>query len=148
MRLFVPTLAFFTLFALPAFASDSAALMATSDICVFPSRNDAFGAVIIEAWAAKKPNISCKSPGPRAIIKDNYDGLLVEIDDVAQLAEAINKVINNNKLGKLLAKNGYAKFVERYSEQAFTSNIKRIYNSIIKLKKNKICNKKNKIFLS
>ena len=114
---------------------DSAALMATSDICVFPSRNDAFGAVIIEAWAAKKPNISCKSPGPRAIIKDNYDGLLVEIDDVAQLAEAINKVINNNKLGKLLAKNGYAKFVESYSKKAFTSNITRIYNSIIKLKK-------------
>ena len=101
---------------------------------VFPSRNFAFGAVIIEAWAARKPNISCKSPGPKAIIKDNSDGLLVEIDNVAQLASAVNKVINNKKLGNLLAKNGYAKFVKSYSEQAFTLNITRIYSSIIKLK--------------
>ena len=74
---------------------DKEALMATADICVFPSRNDAFGAVIIEAWAAKKPNIACKSPGPKAIIKDNYDGLLVDIDDSNQLADTIKKVIIN-----------------------------------------------------
>jgi len=113
---------------------DKEALMATANICVFPSRNDAFGAVIIEAWAAKKPNIACKSPGPKAIISDNYDGLLVEIDDVNQLADAIKKVINNNKLRKLLVKNGYKKFMENYSDRAFSRNIIKIYNSVIKIK--------------
>ncbi len=114
---------------------DKEALMATSDICVFPSRNDAFGAVIIEAWAAKKPNIACKSPGPKAIISDNNDGLLVEIDDANQLAEVINKVINNKKLSISLANNGYKKFMKYYSEEAFSKNITKIYNSIIKIKK-------------
>jgi len=113
---------------------DKDALMATADICVFPSRNDAFGAVIIEAWAAKKPNIACKSPGPRAIISDNHDGLLVEVDDVNQLADAIKKVINNNKLAGFLANNGHKKFMENYSEQAFSKNIIKIYSSVIKLK--------------
>ena len=113
---------------------DKEALMATSDICVFPSRNDAFGAVIIEAWAAKKPNIACKSPGPKAIISDNYDGLLVEIDDVDQLADAIKKVINNNKLRQSLGNNGYRKFMKKYNEQAFSKNIIKIYSSVIKLK--------------
>lgn len=124
---------------------DKEALMASADICVFPSRNDAFGAVIIEAWAAKKPNVSCKSPGPKAIIIDNYDGLLVEIDNVDQLVSAIKKVINDHVLGKLLAKNGYKKFLEYYSERAFSENIMNIYNSISKLK-NKACNKKNKTY--
>jgi len=113
---------------------DKEALMATTDICVFPSRNDAFGAVIIEAWAAKKPNIACKSPGPRTIISDNHDGLLVEIDDVNKLADAIKKVINNNKLANSLANNGYKKFMEKYSEQEFSKNIIKIYRLIIKLK--------------
>ena len=113
---------------------DKEALMATSDICVFPSRNDAFGAVIIEAWAAKKPNIACKSPGPEAIISDNHDGLLVKIDDVNQLAEAIKKVIDNKKLASSLANNGYKKFMKNYSEKAFSKNIVKIYNSIIKIK--------------
>ena len=113
---------------------DKEALMATADICVFPSRNDAFGAVIIEAWAAKKPNIACKSPGPRTIISNNHDGLLVEIDDVNQLADAIKKVINNNKLAHSLANNGYKKFMENYSEKVFSKNIIKIYSLIIKLK--------------
>jgi len=113
---------------------DKEALMATSDICVFPSRNDAFGAVIIEAWAAKKPNIACKSPGPEAIISDNHDGLLVEIDDVNQLAEVIKKVIGNKKLASSLANNGYKNFMENYSEKAFSKNIVKIYSSIIKIK--------------
>jgi len=113
---------------------DKEALMATSDICVFPSRNDAFGAVIIEAWAAKKPNIACKSPGPEAIISDNHDGLLVEIDDVNQLAEVIKKVIGNKKLASSLANNGYKNFMENYSEKVFSKNIVKIYSSIIKIK--------------
>ena len=113
---------------------DKEALMATSDICVFPSRNDAFGAVIIEAWAAKKPNIACKSPGPKVIIKDNYDGLLVDIDDSNQLADTIKKVIINKKLRQSLANNGHRKFMKNYSEQAFSRNIIKIYSSVIKLK--------------
>jgi len=113
---------------------DKEALMATSDICVFPSRNDAFGAVIIEAWAAKKPNIACKSPGPKAIISDNNDGLLVEIDDVNQLAEAIKKVINNKKLASSLANNGYKKFQKDYTEEAFVRNILAIYTNILAIK--------------
>ena len=113
---------------------DKEALMTTSDICVFPSRNDAFGAVIIEAWAAKKPNIACKSPGPKAIIKDNYDGLLVDIDDSNQLADTIKKVIINKKLRQSLANNGHRKFMKNYSEQAFSRNIIKIYSSVIKLK--------------
>ena len=113
---------------------DKEALMATSDICVFPSRNDAFGAVIIEAWAAKKPNIACKSPGPQTIISNKHDGLLVGIDNVNELADAIKEVINNKKLGNSLANNGYKKFIENYSEKAFSKNIIKIYSSIIKLK--------------
>jgi len=113
---------------------DKEALMATSDICVFPSRNDAFGAVIIEAWAAKKPNIACKSPGPKAIISDNNDGLLVEIDDVNQLAEAIKKVINNKKLASSLTNNGYKKFQKDYTEEVFVRNILAIYTNILAIK--------------
>ena len=114
---------------------DKEALMATSDVCLFPSRNDAFGAVIIEAWAAKKPNISCKSPGPKEIIKHNHNGLLVEIDNVDQLVRAIKKVINDKKLRILLAKNGYERFQKSYSEKAFSKNILKVYKTVIKLGK-------------
>ena len=59
---------------------------------------------------------------------------MVEIDDVSQLADAIKKVINNNKLAHSLANNGYKKFIENYSEKVFSKNILKIYSLIIKLK--------------
>ena len=117
--------------------NDKEALMATSDICVFPSRNDAFGAVIIEAWAAKKPNIACKSPGPLSIISDNKDGILVEIDNVDQLANAINKVIKKEAIKNTIINNGYKKFIENYSEKVFAVNAIKIYKLMIKNKINK-----------
>ena len=108
--------------------------MATADICVFPSRNDAFGAVTLESWAAKKTTVACKSPGPLAIISHMHDGMLVEIDNVQELAEAVNKLINNKKLAENLANNGFQKFKKNYTEKVFGKNIINIYTKILSRK--------------
>ena len=113
---------------------DKEILMATADICVFPSRNDAFGAVTIESWAAKKTIVACKSPGPSAIISHMHDGILVEIDNVKELAKSINTLINNKTLAENLANNGYKKFQKNYTEKIFVRNILDIYTKILSTK--------------
>ena len=113
---------------------DKEILMATADICVFPSRNDAFGAVTIESWAAKKTTVACKSPGPLGIISHRQDGMLVQIDDVEEFAESVNEIINNKKLAKYLANNGYKKFQKDYTEEVFVRNILAIYTNILAIK--------------
>ena len=110
---------------------DNEKLMATADICVFPSRNDSFGAVTIESWAAKKTIVACKSPGPLATISHMNDGVLVEIDNIQQLAKALNNLINNRNLIEKLAENGYKKFKKNYTEKVFGNNIIDIYTKIL-----------------
>ncbi|MDB4040086.1 glycosyltransferase family 4 protein [Methylophilaceae bacterium] len=112
---------------------DKEILMATADICVFPSRNDSFGAVIIESWAARKTTVACKAPGPLGLIAHRKDGILVEIDNPEKFSKSVNEIINNKKLVKKLATNGYNKFQKFYTEKIFVRNILAIYTKILKI---------------
>ena len=114
---------------------DKEALMTTADICVFPSRNDSFGAVIIESWAARKTTVACKAPGPLGLISHREDGILVEIDNAEVFSKSVNEIINNKKLAKKLANNGYKKFQKFYTEKAFVQNILAIYTKVLEINK-------------
>ena len=113
---------------------DKEILMATADICVFPSRNDSFGAVTIESWAAKKTTVACRAPGPLGLISHRKDGILVEIDNAEEFAKSVNEIINNKKLAKILANNGYDKFQKFYTEKVFVRNILAIYTKVLEVK--------------
>jgi GalNAc-alpha-(1->4)-GalNAc-alpha-(1->3)-diNAcBac-PP-undecaprenol alpha-1,4-N-acetyl-D-galactosaminyltransferase len=80
--------------------------LADANIFILPSRFEPFGNVIIEAMAGGVPVIATKCDGPLEIIRDEVDGLLVEIEDIEGLAEAIQKLISDGDLRKHLATNG------------------------------------------
>ena len=64
--------------------------------------------VIIEAMACGVPPVSFTCPcGPRDIISDGKDGLLVEDGNIEQLAEKISYLIENEDIRKkILPNNG------------------------------------------
>ena len=62
--------------------NDQADLLATADVIAFPSRYEPFGAVVIEAWAGKKPLVTARAKGPAAYVRHEENGLIVDIDDV------------------------------------------------------------------
>jgi len=72
-----------------------------SSIFVLSSRYEGFGMVITEAMACGVPPVSFACPcGPRDIIKDGEDGLLVENGNIEQLAEKICYLIENEEIRK------------------------------------------------
>src|SRR5690606_28632923 len=72
---------------------DPSALYAAADICLFPSRYEPLGNVVIQAWAHGLPVIAAASQGPAALIAEGEDGLLVPIDDADALAAATRRLI-------------------------------------------------------
>lgn len=85
-----------------------------SSIFVLSSRYEGFGMVIVEAMSCGVPSISFTCPsGPRDIIDDGVDGLLVDNGNVEQLAEKISVLISDNELRKEMGKHARIN-VERF----------------------------------
>ena len=59
---------------------DCVDLTRACDIVAVPSRNEPFGIVVLEAWAAGKPVVATVAGGPREFVWDRVNGLLVDAD--------------------------------------------------------------------
>ena len=75
-----------------------------SSLSVCSSKFEGFGLVITEAMACGLPVVSFDCPwGPRAIISDGEDGMLVENGNVDKLAEALIMMIQHPEQRKSMA---------------------------------------------
>ncbi|MDF2900583.1 MAG: glycosyl transferase [Phenylobacterium sp.] len=98
--------------------TDPSALYRAADICVFPSRYEPLGNVVIQSWAHGLPVIAAASQGPSALIRDGEDGLLVPIDDAGALAGAINRLIADPMLRIALVQHGAERVEAEFSPAA------------------------------
>lgn len=106
-------------------------LLATADLCVFPSRYEPFGIVSIEAWAAKVPLVATRSAGPGALIEDGTDGLLVPIDDAPGLAAAIRRLLGDADLRARLVANGRRRYEAEFTEAAVVASYKALFERML-----------------
>jgi glycosyltransferase involved in cell wall biosynthesis len=95
---------------------DVAALLAAADMVVVPSRSEPLGNVVIEAWAAGRPVVAAASVGPRVLVADGDNGLLVPIDDPAALAAALARIASDGALRERLAAGGRAAYEAAFTE--------------------------------
>jgi len=64
-------------------------LVAASDVVAHPSLAESFGLAVLEAMAAGKAVVAGATDGPRLLIEDGRDGVLVPPGDVDALVEAL-----------------------------------------------------------
>jgi glycosyltransferase involved in cell wall biosynthesis len=107
--------------------NDASALYRTADVCVFPSRYEPLGNVVIQAWAHGLPVVAAASQGPRALIDDGKDGLLVPIDDVRGLAAAIRRLLGDETLHAAFAAKGLKRVAAEFSESAVVGQWKALF---------------------
>jgi glycosyltransferase involved in cell wall biosynthesis len=94
---------------------DAPSLYRAADACLFPSRFEPLGNVVIQAWAHGLPVVAAMSDGPAALIRPEQDGILVPINDVHALALAARRLILDPGLRRRLAEAGEARVHEEFS---------------------------------
>lgn len=109
---------------------DVASIYATGNIFVCPSRHEPLGNVILEAWVHKLPVIAANSQGPSQLIENEKNGLLVSIDDVYQLSNAIKELVINQSLSESLASCGNVTYKHNFSKQAVIRKYMNFFDGI------------------
>lgn len=102
------------------------------DVLVLPSinRGEAFGLVLLEAMACAKPIIASNLPGIRSVFKNGREGLLIEPDDIEDLAVKLKIILTNDVLAKKMGAEG-RKLVERdYSWDKVKGRLDEVYNYV------------------
>ncbi|MEO7457298.1 MAG: glycosyltransferase family 4 protein [Gemmatimonadaceae bacterium] len=88
---------------------DVHALVAESEIFVLSSRFEGFPNTLVEAMALGCAVVACACPsGPEEIISHGEDGLLVGVDDAADLARALDRLITSPEERARLRRNALA----------------------------------------
>ena len=111
---------------------DKDALIAAADICVVPSRYEAFGAVLIEAWAAGKPLVAAAAQGPLGYVENETNGLLVPMNDADALAAAIGRVIADKELRARIVEGGRKTYEARFTKDVYVRDMLAFYERVLK----------------
>lgn len=106
-------------------------LFGLADICVFPSRFEPLGNVILESWATRTPIAAAASQGPSWLITNEQNGLLFEVDSPESCARAINRLIENPAMARRLAENGYETFRQKFSKEVIINQYKNLFGQLV-----------------
>ncbi|MPL85123.1 Glycosyltransferase Gtf1 [bioreactor metagenome] len=117
--------------------NDIASEFINSSIYVLSSRFEGFGMVIIEAMACGVPPIAFDCPcGPKDIIYNLKDGILVNSGDINELAEKICFLIENEDIRKNMGINA-RKNAERFKIEHIAEQWKLLFEGLINKSNNK-----------
>lgn len=108
--------------------ADVARWMDRADIFVNSSREDNMPHSIIEAFSCGLPVITTGAGGIPYIVDHGRNGLLVDIDDPAALADAILHILQNPALAEAMIAEGLGDCKERYSWTAAHRRWSAIYH--------------------
>jgi glycosyltransferase involved in cell wall biosynthesis len=106
-------------------------IIAYSNILVFPTKNDVWGNVILEAMQFSVPVIATIEGAIPEIVDDGITGYLVEKNAPQQIAEKLRFLIDNPEQRIAMGKAGKKKFEEKYTLAIFEQNMKNVFEEVI-----------------
>jgi L-malate glycosyltransferase len=85
-----------------------------ADVLVLPSRTEGLSNVMLEAMASAVPCIATRVGGPRDVVEDGSDGLLVEYGDDEGLRRAISALANDPERRRVMGERARTKIIQGF----------------------------------
>lgn len=102
-----------------------------SDIFLFPSKAEGFGAVTLEAWYNGLPVVAFDVPAQNEIITHGFDGFLIDPFDVQSLRDCVVGLLDDPGLGRTIGRNGRATYEAGYTVEVMVRNTLDLYRSVL-----------------
>ena len=111
--------------------TDPALWLDACDIFVQPSHEEAFGLVFIEAGARRRPVIATHVGGIKEIILHSVTGLLVTPASARQLAENMQKLLDDSDSRQSMGDAGFNRVHQTFSVEAMTTRYLKIFQKLM-----------------
>jgi len=104
----------------------------SSSVLAQPSRMESLATTIKESFFLKVPVVATNVGGNPELVEDNVTGLLIPPDDPTSLANAINRLLEDENLRKKLSENAYQFVVNNMTWEKVIPKYIKFYNELLK----------------
>ena len=101
-------------------------LYKSCDVVCVPSRNEPFGIVLLEAWAASKPVVATSNGGPGEFVRHGVDGLTVD-DNKDSVGWGLGTLFMNFDNARRMGRNGRRYVEEKFGWGRIASQVEEVY---------------------
>ncbi|MEJ2196564.1 MAG: glycosyltransferase, partial [Ignavibacteriaceae bacterium] len=110
----------------------------TGGVFVNAALTEPFGLTLIEAAACGVPVVATDDGGPRDILENCKNGILVDVSDPKNISDALNKIIDNKKTWFKFSENGIKNVKRYYTWNAHTTSYINEINKLIESKQQSV----------
>ena len=112
---------------------DIAALLDTSDVFACPSRQEALGNSILEAWSHGRPVVSTATKGALEIMSHELDGLIVPCAEPESLANAMRELLTSGaKTLSLIGEAGRSTLLRKHGKEQIIQQYQQLYRQLVR----------------
>ncbi|WP_412478607.1 glycosyltransferase [Azonexus sp. IMCC34839] len=109
-------------------------ILASLDVFVLPTHQEALGTAFIEAGAMSLPVVATNVDGVPEVVQDGVTGLLVPLQNGLAVAEAINRLLADPICRESMGKNA-AEFVRRaFSREVMAQGMEQLYMRLLEVR--------------
>ncbi len=114
---------------------DLLASYSACDVYVLPSDYEAFGIVLLEAMASRRPCVGTRVGGIPDVIDDGVTGHVVDYDDDVKLRNRLFELLNDGALADRMGAAGRERVERLFTWDSVTERILTLYDELIEKRK-------------
>lgn len=112
--------------------SDMPAIYALMDVNVLPSHREGYPRTPMEASLMRRPSVVTNIRGCRETVEHGANGLLTPVRDAKALAEAINRLLGDEKMRAAMGETGRRMALAKFDERRVHDTIEKEYASLLR----------------
>ncbi len=116
----------------PKYNEDKIQYFKNADAFVFPTQNEAFGLVLLEAMQFSLPVVATDEGAIPEIVEIGKSGYIYKKENKADLQKYMSELINNPTLAKEFGERGKLIYLEKFTIEKFEKNMLHVFNTTLK----------------
>ncbi|ARD49470.1 N-acetyl-alpha-D-glucosaminyl L-malate synthase BshA [Sporosarcina sp. P33] len=109
-------------------------LLSISDVMLLLSEKEAFGLVLLEAFACGVPAVATAIGGIPEVVQDGSNGFLVQLGDVQAVAARVTHLLSDPVLHQQMKEKAIQTVQEEFSSEAIVAQYEKLYYEVAAMK--------------